>query len=137
MTVKACHDALREPLSQVDQRAEVKLGYQNNLTNLVQELKSALESLCEPSDSDVQLVKHLSKKAARLCLDFGLHRCRIRIYLASQQPKTTAEKVALAEHNGLMLTRVPMVGRYGNDKGVELESFTTINGCAGESIAVP
>ena len=137
MTVKACHDALREPLSQMDQRAEVKVGYQNNLTNLIEELQSGLESLCEPSDSDLQLMKHLSRKAARLWLDFGLHRCRIRIYLPGQQSKTTAEKVALAEKNGLMLTRIPTVGRYGNDKGVDLESFTTINGCTGESIAVP
>jgi len=35
------------------------------------------------------------------------------------------------------LTLLPMVGRHGNVEGVDLENFTTINGCAGETLTIP
>lgn len=137
MTVKACREALRDPLSQVDPRAAVKDGYISNLGNLIEIMQRSLEMMCDISESDTEFIKRLCKKAARQWLDFGLHRCRIRVYMANVQSSTVEDKVTLAQRSGLMLTVAPLVGRYGNDKGVALESFTTIDGCRGDSITIP
>lgn len=123
--------------SQWDKRARVKKGFKNSLDGLVAELKAELGDIADLTSSDVQLIEKLSKRVATMWLDFEMHRCRIVVCLNGPKIKSIAEKVALVQKGSLTLTVLPMVGRHGNVKGVEMESFTIIDGCAGDTLTIP
>lgn len=137
MTLKECRKALAQPLSQFDPRAALKEGYKDNQESLITEMTMELGKVLDLTASDVQSIQRLAKKAVRLWLDFALHRCRIRIHLAGSESMTLQEKVHMAQRNSLTLTVLPLVGRHGTVKGLELESFTRISGCGGDSMTVP
>jgi hypothetical protein len=135
MTMKESKEVLMKPLSQFDPRARLKKGYKSNQNRLVTALKATLGGLVDLS-SNVQL-ERITKKAFEVWLDFEMHRCRIVVQLKGPESKSMAEKVAQVQTTTLTLTVIPSVGRYGNVQGMELEEFTTIEGCAGESLVIP
>ena len=128
---------MTKPLSQFDPRAKLKKGYKSSLDNLIAQLNAQLGEIVELASAEMQLIQRLVKKTILVWLDFGMHRCRIRIHLTGWGSSSMADKMALAQRGSLAMTVLPLVGRHGNDKGVELESFTTIDGCAGDILTVP
>ena len=137
MTLKECRLALRDPLSPYDPRAAIKDGYKASLSALIEDLAFELGKVVEMGGSERRCIQQLARKAARTWLEYGLHRCRIRVLPATLTPRTMEEAASVAQAGSLVLTAVPMVGRHGNVKGVQLEDFTKIDGCAGDSIVVP
>ena len=137
MTIKECREALTKPLSQFDPRAALKKGYRSNFDNLVASCKSVVGSVIDLSPTDIQLFEKLVRKALLIWLDFSMHRCRLRLHLKSPEVESVADKVALAYNESLTLTVLPLVGRHGNVQGVELDSFTVVDGCAGDSLSIP
>lgn len=138
MTMKGCREVLTARISQVDPRAGLKTGFKTSQDSLIAELNDVLGEMVDLTASDGQkIIDRLAKQLFPLWLDFALHRCRIVLRLHDQESKTMAEKVAQARESSLTLTVVPLTGRYGNVKGLELENFVTIEGCAGESLTIP
>ena len=137
MTMKESKEALMIPLSQLDRRARLKRGYKSNQDQLVTELTAQLGDLVDLASSDRQSIVRVAKKAFSVWLDFEMHRCRIVVQLKGPECKSMAEKVALVQTSTLTLTIAPSLGRHGNVQGMELEEFTTIEGCAGESLVIP
>ena len=138
MTIKECREALTKPVpSQWDPRAQLKRGFKSSLDELVAKLKTAIADIADLDAEHAQLVERLSKKAATMWLEFEMHRCRIVVNLTGSTKMSTSEKIAQIKKSSLVLTVLPMVGRYGNVDGVELETFTRIYSCAGQSLELP
>ena len=96
-------------------------------------MKSALQEMVEFGPADGQMVERLIQRMSNMWLEFQMHRCRIVISLKETKPEPAAKKVPVLQ-GALELVVVPSVGRYGNVKGVELDKFTVIGGCAGDMI---
>ena len=96
-------------------------------------MKSALQEMVEFGPADGQMVERLIQRMSNMWLEFQMHRCRIVISLKGTKPEPAAKKVPVLQ-GALELVVVPSVGRYGNVKGVELDKFTVIGGCAGDMI---
>ena len=138
MTIKECREALTKPVpSQYDPRARLKKGFKNSLDALVAKIKAVLGDMVDLGAESTQLIDRLSKKAATTWLDFEMHRCRIVVRLNGLTTMSTSEKVAQFQKSSLALTVIPMVGRFGNVKGVDLGSFTILDGCAGDTLKIP
>jgi hypothetical protein len=137
LTMKGARETLTESLSQYDPRAELKKGFRNSQDGFISELKDTLSDFVELAPSDIQTIDRLCKRVFPLWLDFAMHRCRIVVLLQRTGAISVKDKAALAQEGSLTLTILPRVGRYGNVKGLELETFYTIEGCAGESIDIP
>ena len=70
------------------------------------------------------------KKAAAVWLDYGMHRCRIVVAMMdapSIRSVSQAEMMQRLKSGDVTLTASPLLGRFGNVKGAELESLTTID----------
>ncbi|KAK5755048.1 hypothetical protein LTS12_014848 [Elasticomyces elasticus] len=132
--VHACHEALTTPIASVDRRAEVKRGFRKSQDELVAALTNELGKMMHLSSQEVQLVVRLAKKAASVWLDFARHRFRIIIRLGRSEA-TLAEKATAVGGSGI-LTVEPVVGRYGNAQGLELESYMIIKGCEGRTLEI-
>lgn len=115
----------------------LRKGFMDTLRVFTSELKASLQQLVELSPTDIQVVDRLSKKAATIWLDFAMHRCRIVIRLKDSAALTMEENVATVQRSSLELTVIPVVGRYGNVTGADLDMYKTINRCAGESMVLP
>jgi hypothetical protein len=96
-------------------------------------MKATIGEVADLTPEYVQMIQQLSTKASSLWFDFAMHRCRIVIRLKASEVMSMQEKVAAARSGSLALTVLPEVGRHGNVKGIELDTFTVIAGCAGES----
>lgn len=103
---------------------------------LLAALEDELGRVLQLTEQETQLMEKLAKKAAVTWLDFAMHRCRIVIRPMGSATKSTAEKVATLQRGSLALTVLPMVGRYGNVKGVELDRFTTMKGYEGSALNI-
>ncbi|KAK5163263.1 uncharacterized protein LTR77_010849 [Saxophila tyrrhenica] len=137
-TMKECREILpQKALSAYDRRGLLKTGFITSVESLATEMRSELSNVADFTDSHQQLVKSLSVEAATTWLDFETYRCRIMVRLTGSAISSAEEKVAQAKEGMLTFTRLPSVGRYGTVEGVELENFTTINGCGGETLTVP
>jgi hypothetical protein len=115
----------------------LRKGFMDNLRELMSELKVSLEQITDLTPADIQMIERLPKKAATIWLDFTVHRCRIVIRLKDSAALSMEEKVATAMRSSLEVTVIPLVGRYGNVMGADLDVFKTIDRCAGESIIMP
>ncbi len=120
-----------------DPRARLKRGFQSSRATLIETIVSELSDIVDLDDSHVHLVGRLCQKAALTWFDFQMHRCRIVVGLTGSKTGSPAEKATQVREASLVLTLLPMVGRHGNVEGVDLENFTTINGCAGETLTIP
>ena len=137
MTIKECREILSTPIpSHVDKRAEVKRGFKTSQDKLLTALEDELGRVVQLTEQEIQLVEKLAKKAAVTWLDFAMHRCRIVIRPTGAATKSTAEKVSTVQRGSVALTVLPIVGRYGNVKGVELDRFTIIKGCEGSTLDI-
>lgn len=125
------------PISQFDPRFELKKGFKSSQNGLVLELKSTLNEVVELSAPDVEKIQRISKQVFPLWLDYSMHRCRILVRLKGDEGQSVKDRNDLAQERSLTLTIQPLVGRYGNVEGLELENFKTIDGCAGESTVIP
>lgn len=133
-----CREALMKPVpSQHDPRARVKKGYKSCLDGLLKELKAVLEDMIDLAPSDFQILERLAKRVPSMWSEFEMHRCRIVVILKGSGARSTAEQAALARSSSLELTVSPTLGRYGNVNGLELDIFTAIDGCFGESLTIP
>jgi len=138
MTVRACREALRPPVpSEWDPRMRLRKGFMDNLEALGSALRVSLENIADLTPSDLQIIERLAKKTATRWLDFLMHRCRIVIRLKSLAVLSIEEKVATAQSKSLESIVLPMVGRYGNVIGADLDTYKTIDKCAGGSIVIP
>ena len=136
MTMSQCREILAKPKpSEFDKRARITDGFKSSVNRLVTELKAAIGSVAELTAAEVQLIQRLSTTASRVWFEFCMYRCRIVVRLAGSELMQVVEKPNAAQKSKVKLTVLPEVGRYGNVKGVELETFTTI--CAGDSITLP
>lgn len=138
MTIKECVEAIRKPLpSEWDPRGRLKKGFAESLQETVEVLQSELGQMIDLDSRVLDSFRRLFKKAAALWLEMGKHRCRVVIQLYDMPPRSMPEKVAhVRQGSGLHFTVLPTVGRYGNAKGVDLGSFTTIGDCKGEGLEV-
>ena len=133
-TVSMCREALVKPIpSEFDPRARLRKGFKTNREALVKAMESALQEMAEFSPADGQVVERLIQRMSNMWLEFQMHRCRIVILLEESKREPAAKKAQVLQ-SALELVVVPSVGRYGNVKGVELDRFTVIAGCAGEVI---
>ena len=138
MTIKECREALTKPVpSHIDPRARLKKCFMRSRDGLISALKAFLSDIVDLGPSDMQTIEHLSRKAVSTWLDFQMHRCRIVIRLKGPETESVEEKISLAQKSSSVLTVTPLLGRHGNVKGVELENFTIIAGCAGEGLKIP
>ena len=96
-------------------------------------MKSAFQEMVEFGPADGQLVERLVQRMSNMWLEFQMHRCRIVISMKESKPEPAVKKAQVLQ-GVLELVVVPSVGRYGNVKGVELDKFTVIGGCAGDII---
>lgn len=137
ITMKECLEVLQKPKpSQLDPRARVEDGFKRSLRSLVSSLKSSLEELVELETAQTSKLQGLATQASRVWINLCMHRCRIRIRLNGQETMTVAEKAKLAGKDPLELTEMPEVGRHGNVKGIELDSFTVIAGLEGKGFDI-
>lgn len=131
-TVKYCHLALKEPASELDPRAQVKLGFKEKRDTLVKAFRIIIEQISH-LDHDTQLqIDRIVKKALNLWLDFGAQRCRLMIRMPSKRARWE-EQLEDAEESGLVLTSVPELVRVGNGYGLDLHEQETIGGRFGET----
>ena len=137
LTVKECREALEVGLSSVDPRARVKKGFKSNMDNLVGTLKTELGGIVDLSAADLQLIGRLSLKTVTTWLEYAMHRCRIVVCLTGSDAKSSTGKIRLLQEGTLSLTVLPKIGRHGNVNGVELERWSVIAGCAGDSLTIP
>jgi hypothetical protein len=137
MTIKECREILTKPVpSHLDKRAEVKRGFKISKDKLHAALEHHLGQILQLAQGDVQLLTKLATKATVTWLDFTMHRCRIVIRLAGVTAKFPLNNATTAQKEPVVLTTIPIVGRYGNMKGVELDRFTTIKGYEGATIDI-
>lgn len=137
MTIRECNQVLRNPASKWDPRAKLKKEFKGSYDDLVARLKAVLGDIAEIEDENVETIQKLAKRTAALWIDLEMHRCRIVVNLTGTPSRTTTEKVSLAQRRSFALTVVPSIGRYGNVEGLELDTFTVIDGCAGETLKIP
>jgi hypothetical protein len=131
-TVKYCHIALKEPASELDPRAQVKLGFKDKRDTLVKTFRIAIEQVsCLDRDTQLQ-IDRVVKKALNLWLEFGAQRCRLMIRMSSKRTRWE-ENLDVAEKSGLVLTLVPELVRFGNGDGLDLHEQETIGGRSGET----
>lgn len=123
--MKECRQALVEPVSEVDPRAQLKKGYKSHGDALIKQLKSLLIDTVEVKDSTMSTVERLVRKSMNTWLEFGMHRCRIVISDAPW-PLSASEKLQRARRGALDFIVMPGLGRYGNADGIELEIFTEL-----------
>lgn len=129
---------MREPLpSEWDPRARLKKGYVDNQSNLVKSLETILGGVVELDEKSMADIRQLSKKAAIVSLEFGMQRCRIVVRLSGSPAVSASERVDEISRGPAILTVLPTVGRYGNARGAELDTFTVIRDCNGESLDIP
>jgi hypothetical protein len=110
---------------------ELRIGFKSSQAALVSELKIMLEQVIELSASDEEKIQRLSKQAFTLWLDYSMHRCRIVVYLKKPEDQSTNNR-----EEPKTLTMQPLVGRYGNVTGVDLEIFKVIDGCGGDFVRI-
>jgi hypothetical protein len=138
LTVSQCRETLTKPKpSEFDKRARVQQGFKSSINRIVADLKTVLGEFIEVGAAETQLIQRLSTRAASLWFDFCMHRCRIEIVPTGSQALSIVDKEATAQSGSLTLTVLPKVGRHGNVKGVELETFVVISGCQGDSLVLP
>lgn len=130
-TLKSAHDVLRSPVSEYDPRAELRKGFKLSQAALISELKDMLDQVIELASSEIDKIQRLSKQAFTLWLDFSMHRCRIVVRLNKVE-----EELLDSGKKSKTLTIQPLIGRYGNVTGVDLEIFKVIDGCAGDFISI-
>lgn len=138
MTVRECNQVLRSPVgSKYDPRAKLKKDYKGSYDELVGMLKAVLGDIVEIEDGNLAKIEKLARRTAAVWIDFEMHRCRIVVRLTGTKSHTTMEKALLAQRGSFALTVRPEIGRYGNVEGLDLDTFTVIDGCAGETLKIP
>lgn len=130
MTLRECRKALAEPVSEYDSRARLKKGFKINETTLVQKLKSLLTEMVELENSTMSTVEQLARRSLITWLEFGMHRCRIRV-LGLPKEYPAAEKAQKVATGSLKFTVTPGLGIWGKVDGLGLENFNQLQSAQG------
>lgn len=136
MTIQECRETLRCETSDFDPRTPLRHGFEQSLSNFDRDAQASLSNLIALSSSDLEIISRIARRAATVWLEFAAHRCRITISLIGDESVDQRAKVDDFMHGPSQLTVVPVVGRYGNDLGTDLESYQVIDRCAGEGLTV-
>lgn len=84
-------------------------------------------------DNDtVQALEDVSRKAAKIWIEFNTQRCRILVDMSCSSLKlTSSDKLRKVRESSLELVVVPPLRRFGNSKGQDLDKEEKIAGCEG------
>ncbi|GIZ45566.1 hypothetical protein CKM354_000872600 [Cercospora kikuchii] len=136
MTLQECRDVLKQPvLSHFDPRAQLKKGFSDTVTSLAAELNGVIQSLATVDDEVIESINKISKRVPKLWLEFSMHRPRVVVEMWAEGSLVVSQRFAQVDRGEVVLTIVPMLGRYGNDEGADLESFARLKD--GESLTLP
>ena len=119
-----------------DKRARLRSEFTNCSKALVESLEATIRQVVDLGPENIEHLKKLFQKATNIWLEFEMHRCRIVVRLNGNATDSIDQIVSMIQKGSSALTVLPEVGRYGNVKGEELDSFTIINGCAGETLSI-
>ena len=128
MTLFRCREILTERMSEFDTRAKVKKAYADNMNKLSADLRSTIADMVPVNGGVTEKIDKVSRLAVKLWLDFELHRCRILVRLTGTGTMKLPERVEEIRKGSVTLTMLPSLGRYGNNKGSDLENYKAISG---------
>lgn len=134
MTLAECREALTQPISGLDPRAQVKKGFSDSQEELTQSLKAAIESVAVLHTETSRKIEELSRLARITWLDFQMHRCRIVASLTGSGTRKPSQRSNEIRNGSVMLTISPELRRFGNIKGTDLDIPITITNCDGETL---
>lgn len=127
MTLRECRRILAEPVSAIDSRSRLKIGFKTNEMALIQELRSMLTDMVISDSNTVSTIEQLARKSLITWLEFGMHRCRI-VFLGLPKAYSATEKAQRATAGTLRFTAIPGLAMYGKVDGLGLEVFKQLQG---------
>ncbi|KAK4552631.1 hypothetical protein LTR86_010275 [Recurvomyces mirabilis] len=138
MTLEECYLILTQPVPAfMIQRERIKTAYQLNIAALAKTIETTLAKVIRPTAEMTETANNLARRTSKLWLDLGRHRCRIVVRQTGGGPNVIEERIASMLNGSFKLTVAPIIGRYGNSKGSDLENFTTIAGSADNTYEIP
>ncbi|KAK3679080.1 hypothetical protein LTR78_001533 [Recurvomyces mirabilis] len=138
MTLEECYLILTQPVPAfMIQRERIKTAYQLNIAALAKAIETTLAKAIRPTAEMTETANNLARRASKLWLDLGRHRCRIVVRQAGRGPKAIEDRISSMLSGSFKLTITPIIGRYGNNKGSDLENFTSITGSANNTYEIP
>jgi hypothetical protein len=137
VTIKECRAALRQPLpSEWDPRAKLTKGFKTSIDALRKELTSTVGEVANLDKYSVMAMERMTIKAANVWHEFGMERGRILVVVRGSNLKSAEERIQRAQEDTLEPVVVPVLKRFGNSKGQDLNIEEIIGGCDGETVEV-
>lgn len=137
VTVAECRASLRKPVpSQYDPRIRLKKGFKITHDALKKDLRSEIGALAVLSEQDGQNLDRTIMDAINFWLECAMQRYRILIEVSGSKLETARERVNCLRQGPLELAVVPMLKRYGNSKGIDLNIGETVAGFVGETATI-
>ncbi|KAK5116991.1 hypothetical protein LTR62_006712 [Meristemomyces frigidus] len=135
-TLGECHTILIDTVPKVmTERVRLKAGYIQNMAELAKEIQAVLADIVLLTADARKKVEKLSRDASKLWLEYGRHRCRIVVRLPGDETTDVQKRKAELQKKTMTLTLSPILGRYGNNTGSDMDIYTVIGG--GETLKVP
>lgn len=137
VTIKECRASLRKPVpSQYDIRVKLKEGFKVSLDALRDELTSMLREVAELDDASALILRKVTIKAATMWLEFGVQRCRLLLILPGSDVELMGEGGLGRQGDVLDLVDLPLLKRFGNSKGLDLNVKEVVQGCDSRIVQV-
>lgn len=136
MTLAKCREALTQPVSGFDPRAQIKKAFSDTQEALVHELKTAIGSVTVLDTETLRRIEELPRLTRITWLDFQMHRCRIMARLTGSGTTRPSGRPEAICRGPVTLTILPDLRRFGNIKGTDLDTAVMIQGCDGETLGL-
>lgn len=134
VTVAECRASLRKPVpSPYDERVRLKKGFKVSSDALKQEMRAEIGALATLTEQDLESMQKTIMEAINFWLECGMQLHRILIELPGSKLESAQERVKQLRQGPLQLTVVPILKRYGNSKGIDLNIGEIIAGFTGET----
>lgn len=94
-------------------------------------MSKAIEKVSDVDNSTDQALEVVTRKAAKMWLEFGTQRCRILVVMSPSNLSPPSDKIRKVRESFLELVVVPELRRLGNSKGQDLDRQERVAGCEG------
>ena len=135
MTIQKCQEVLAQPTSEWDPLYKLKKGFESSLDTINKKLSETIGKVSDMDNETVQALKDITRKAAKIWLEFNTQRCRILVHMlhSSLKPPLLLGKIR-GETLELMLE--PPLRRFGDSKGQDFDKQEMIAGCEGVYMSI-
>jgi hypothetical protein len=121
--IEKCLDALERG------DADLRQAYESSLSNTVNELSRVVGSVSSLDSHTLKDINTFTRKAARLWLEMGTQRCRLRVVIPDSVRSAVQDTRRLKTAE---LVLMPGMLRIGNNEGASLDREEVVSGLKGE-----